>query len=708
MSDQDMSLPGASSAAEESDMEWDEVEIEAAPRQASPVSAAAPVPAMSGRTIEIDMGPQFTKGKGKATANVKVMSQAERLARLNSHKIHTVALLVSAALRNRWANNQLLHARLMSLTPSSIQTGFAMIHKKRQPDPTKRGRLFEAAMQRLCTWWYDSFDVYDDVGVRSRTYDQVEAGALADEEGEVLRSAKSMMKHALQRSGSRDVSAQLFTALCRALGIPARVVVSLQSVPWQASVGKPKTGGKKKKAAPAELVDVEDEDDDDMEEVPIPSSSKQPAPPPVKLRKRKPAGRKLRDVQPPLAGWPPVFWTEVFSRPDGRWIPVDPVRNLINKKRMFEPPRNDANNRMTYVVAFEEDGYARDVTARYTRKSKLRGGRSQQQWWGSVMAPLTRPYRLHRDDVEDEEMHALQVVEGMPTSVAGFKDHPIYVLERHLRRDEVVNPRIEIGKFRGEPVFSRANVLTLKTAENWMRQGRAVREGEQALKHVPLRAVTINRRREVEAAAAEGNETLQGLYSFAQTQMYTPPPVVDGKILKNDFGNIDLYVPSMLPQGAVHIAHKGTAKIARQLGFDYAEAVTGFEFKKRRALPVINGVVIAAENEEALLEAYWASVADSEEKERAKRRERVLKRWSRLVHGLRIRDRLQREYASAPGGGEVFDEHKAGGFVTELDHTIEHFSLPKPQHPQVKPHPATSRGMRCNNSFVCPRTTTRT
>ncbi len=29
--------------------------------------------------------------------------------------------------------------------------------------------------------------------------------------------------------------------------------------------------------------------------------------------------------------------------------------------------------------------------------------------------------------------------------------------------------------------------------------------------------------------------------------------VVQGKVPKNDFGNIDLYVPSMLPAGAAHI-----------------------------------------------------------------------------------------------------------------------------------------------------------
>jgi len=294
-----------------------------------------------------------------------------------------------------------------------------------------------------------------------------------------------------------------------------------------------------------------------------------------------------------------------------------------------------------------------------------------------------------RDDIEDDELQVHQRIEGMPTSVSGFKDHPIYVLERHLKRDEVIHPKVEIGKFRGEPVYSRTYVLTLKTAENWMRQGRNLRVGAQPLKMVKHRAVTVHRKREVEMIqATTDEEAMQGLYSFAQTELYHPPPVVDGKVPKNDFGNIDLYVPSMLPKGAVHIPHKGTVKIARQLGFDYAEAVTGFEFKKRRALPVITGVVVAEENEEALLEAYWESVAESEEKEKAKRRERVLMRWTRLVQGLRIRQRLQEQYA--PGAeAQVINLHdeepvQEGGFVAGLDDAIAPFSLPRMQHQVVE------------------------
>lgn len=154
-----------------------------------------------------------------------------------------------------------LQARLLSLTPLSLQNAFGMIHKSRMPDPNQRGRAFETAMSNLVEWWSKSyFEVTPYGHIKNRTYDDVQAKLAKigshtgpddildvedieyalGEESETIRSSKSLMKHALMASGSRDVSAQLFTALCRALGIPARLVASLQSVPWQTHVGKAK------------------------------------------------------------------------------------------------------------------------------------------------------------------------------------------------------------------------------------------------------------------------------------------------------------------------------------------------------------------------------------------------------------------------------------------------------------------------------------
>jgi xeroderma pigmentosum group C-complementing protein len=149
-----------------------------------------------------------------------------------------------------------------------------MIHKSRIPDDVKRGYLFEQAVSRLASWWADTFFTVKPIGhLRNHTFEDVQRVLLSrglvdvtgkgkakalpqdvdpledlieDDQVEIVRSAKSLMKHALMRSGSRDVSSQLFTALCRAVGVPARLVVSLQSVPWQTNVGRPKTPAKKK------------------------------------------------------------------------------------------------------------------------------------------------------------------------------------------------------------------------------------------------------------------------------------------------------------------------------------------------------------------------------------------------------------------------------------------------------------------------------
>lgn len=135
---------------------------------------------------------------------------------------------------------------------------------------------------------------------------------------------------------------------------------------------------------------------------------------------------------------PPIFWTEVFSKPDGRWLPVDPIRCIVNKRKVFDPtpvptyalpnaavaqfsrfnspiPNRKSQitlkqeNRLVYVLAFEEDGYARDVTRRYARNfsakvSKMQGGsgaanmggggKGRMVWWNQVLSLVHRPYRL--------------------------------------------------------------------------------------------------------------------------------------------------------------------------------------------------------------------------------------------------------------------------------------------------------------------------
>ncbi|KAG1728498.1 Rad4-domain-containing protein [Suillus paluster] len=740
------SISGDSS---EEDFEWEEVDVPQQIHETYPeleLQLEGPAPRAN---IEITLHSGTKKDDSKL---------------LRTHKVHTVCLLANARVRNKWLNDELLHARLLSLTPLHLQNGFALIHKSRVPDQNKRGRLFEAAVTRLVEWWTSTFfSVLPTGHIKNRTFDQnkrdlaLRGNAIFDDKEsddvERIRSPNSLMKHALMQSGSRDTSAQLFTALCRALEIPARLVVSLQSIPWQSGVGKsrfktsvkdrPPPGQKGKQRARDSDVLSQDSDFEgakttdpqpqaEMEaNLGDPSSGGTPARsqmkgkgkarPVIRLRKTRNFSESRGSTHlgpkaaPDPTTTPPVFWTEVFSRADGRWLPIDPIRGFVNKRQVFDPSAENAfrnvvpqENRMIYVVALEEDGFGRDVTARYAKDytakvAKVQGvgiGR-RKEWWDGIVRLVTRPYRLQRDDTEDTELYNHQLTEGMPTTLAGFKGHPLYVLSRHLKREEVIDPPVELGKFRGEPVYPRSSVISLKTAENWMRQGRVVREGNQPMKMVKQRAVTIGRKREMEVAlekartdahGGDGQEDMQGLYARSQTELYQPKPVVDGKVPKNDFGNIDLYVPSMLPEGSVHIPFKGVAKVAKRLGFDYAEAVTGFEFRKRRAIPIIEGIVVAEENETIIVEAYLEAENDAEEKARVKRLDQVHKRWIRLVQGLRIRDRLRKQYASDQGdataqhwldtqNAEAHEgEEQPGGYLTTADDVVRPFHLPKNQH----------------------------
>ncbi|GAA5833659.1 hypothetical protein JCM11251_003196 [Rhodosporidiobolus azoricus] len=377
--------------------------------------------------------------------------------------------------------------------------------------------------------------------------------------------------------------------------------------------------------------------------------------------------RKSVSPDPEELATPPTQWIEAYTRYNKEWITVDPSRKRMRCRGIMEPKgkQGGEGNVLAYVVAFEEDGSAHDVTPRYAHSFtnvtlKLRVPTSSQQrkandggdWFSGVLKPWARGYQLNRDKEEQEELWKFQRNEPFPTSMGGFKNHPNFVLEPHLHRDEALLPSAKsLGLFKGvHKVFRRSDVLSVKSKENWYRQGRAVKEDEIPRKWVKQRAVTIYNRRREELAKMDGleQEMDQGLFDEGQTEVYVPPPVIDGKVPKNDFGNIDLFVPSMLPAGAVHLPNKVAAKCAKELGLDYAEAIMGFEFRQRRALPIIAGIVVAEENAETLREAILTLEQSTLEKELAKQQDRVMKRWKKLIQGLRIRQRLMDQFGGDP------------------------------------------------------------
>lgn len=110
----------------------------------------------------------------------------------------------------------------------------------------------------------------------------------------------------------------------------------------------------------------------------------------------------------------------------------------------------------------------------------------------------------------------------------------------------------------------------------------------------------------------------------------------------------------MCPEGAIHIPYRYAVKVCKRLQIDYAEAVVDFEFGHRMAVPVIQGVVIATEHHEQLMEELEKDEAERRRKEDEKRRKAALGKWRKFLMGMRIVQRIQQDYGHIDESVSVF------------------------------------------------------
>jgi xeroderma pigmentosum group C-complementing protein len=298
-----------------------------------------------------------------------------------------------------------------------------------------------------------------------------------------------------------------------------------------------------------------------------------------------------------------------------------------------------------------------------------RGQYFEFDWFRVIMRPYMRGPNQRTKVDEHEDANDLQRKQPEKKKTAqttdtlqSLRQSTEFVLERFLRREEALIPGAQSvriftsgkgDKAKQEPVFRRADVVKCMSAESWHKEGRQILPGAVPLKRVPIRSVTLRRKREVDELQREtGEKPMQGLYARDQTEFIIPPPIVDGIIPKNDYGNIDCFVPSMIPRGAAHVPLPGTVRLCKKLGIDHAEAVTGFEFGSKMAVPVIQGVVIAAENEDLLRDAWRIDAEEKRKREELKAEKRILQTWRKFLFGLRITERVQEEYGAFDNPGD--------------------------------------------------------
>ena len=809
-SDEDSSLSNASSSefedvlpkkkrttvsdeSEEDDTDWEDA-------LASNVSAPMALgPEPSGNleltlTTKDDSGYRFESDKKKGPSKI------EKKIRVATHCMHVQFLMFHNAIRNAWVGDREVQRILVEALPrkmkeqverwktacgDKLETSAASQVKKGKRKQTSGKGVKDIRAQRdwgppaqrlevgapdlshgdptisllrhLATYWRKNFTVTAP-GLRKQGYKAVrtleeEISSFHkdkhdhEEHGERIASLDEFRLAAKACEGSRDVGAQLFTALVRGLGIDARLVANLQPVGfgWSKTEEAPPTKGK----APGEtnILDLDrtadgDDGDTSPEDESSPKAKEKSSRQPTKRKgcqstqNRDSGGRNMPidlsdtselsdvlsvdspsdadsviDITPVLKKKPnkkydrdlvfPVYWTEVISPISRQVYPVDPmvlqaaVAATPEQLSTFEPrgaKAEKARQIMAYVIAHSSDGTAKDVTVRYLRKHMWPGKTKayrmpvekapiynkrgkirryeEYDWFKTVISGYTRHSHLRTpaDDIEDEtdlkplkaEKKAMK--EGEET-LQGYKQSTEFVLERHLRREEALLEGAEPvrafksgrgDKEKEEPVFLRKDVVACKTEESWHKEGRQVKPNEVALKHVPIRAVTLTRKREMEDMTRrnDGVKPMQGLYSKVQTEWIIPPPIKDGVIPKNKYGNMDCFVPSMVPEGAIHVPLRGTVRVCKKLGIDYAEAVTGFEFGNKMAVPVCQGVIVAVENEDALIDAWEHEEEIRKLKEDEKKAKLILGTWRKFLMGLRIVERVREEYGEELGREE--------------------------------------------------------
>ncbi|XP_055022336.1 DNA repair protein complementing XP-C cells [Boleophthalmus pectinirostris] len=363
-------------------------------------------------------------------------------------------------------------------------------------------------------------------------------------------------------------------------------------------------------------------------------------------------------------------WIEVYLDKPQCWVCVEVDVGVA-------PPQvisQNATQPLTYVISVNGDGFLKDLGSKYdpTWMTSSRKRRVDDEWWEESLEPFLGP-EDERGQQEDKELQSKLRNKPLPVSITEYKNHPLYALKRHLLKYEAIYPETAtvLGYCRGEPVYSRDCVHTLHSRDTWLKEARTVRLGEEPYKMVKGFS---NRSRKARMMSENKNENDLALFGEWQTEEYQPPIAVDGKVPRNDYGNVYLFKPCMLPVGCVHLKLTNLNRVARKLNLDAAPAVTGFDFHGGYSHAVTDGYIVCEEHEEILRAAWVEEQEIYKQKEKEKREKKAISNWTLLTKGLLIRERLKRRYGPLSKESKEGPEGEAGGFSSDEDHDQEELS----------------------------------
>lgn len=378
---------------DDDDMEWENVDIGAANADAKSGQSITG-PTQEPKAVEFTIGESLPpKNKRKKPP----ITREEREQRIVVHLIHLICLVCHGSIRSRWCNDASTKENLSKFVPSNIEDEL-------KPDPTlpvvQRTRKFLDGLRHLMEFWNKRYHIIYK-GMRRRAWEEIET-MKKEKDTEPAMDLPDFRRSLGRLEGSRDLGAQGFCALLRSLRVRTRLVFSLQPLPFTfASRG---TTPKSSRASRAITTSGDKSSDADES-----SSTSQRKRPPVRLRKPRMSTPTMAYItadyeSATLDETPyPVFWVEAWDEAGLQWVSVDPmVLKLVEiprSKSKFEPPQSETRNVLSYVIAFDQAGNAKDVTRRYaqyynakTRKLRITNEPIWQIWYDQMLRDFQSGY----------------------------------------------------------------------------------------------------------------------------------------------------------------------------------------------------------------------------------------------------------------------------------------------------------------------------
>lgn len=556
-------------------------------------------------SVTINVNKKDSQSKKESSKIQKNMcSNEDRKFRTHMHCLYLLCLMCHGHIINHWLNNSKMNRKLSGMIPEKV---FDMLHPEKDEElPLRSTRKLLDGLKKAMEIWQKHWRImqrYKGVNCYMRYWDELQ---ICDKSRKTL-TKNDFIKGILKGVGDRDVATQGFVALLRSCNVNARLVMSCQPPDF---TNLKRSYGTEKKVSYEDMTKY------------------------------------------------PVFWCEVWDKFSKKWITIDPFcKKTIEQVRLsskFEPRGVSPckRNAMRYVIGFDRKEGCRDITRRYcqwfsskTRKKRITKEAFGERWYERVLASLHKRKRTKIDDYEDAYFDQRNQDEGMPDNMQDFKGHPYYVLEKDIRQNQVLKSGCkECGYLKLHnktnqvlKVYSKKDIIDLKSAKQWYMEGRILKTGARALK-------TVEKKRGRFTDPEEQEE--ERLYQFDDTELYVAPLATrSGEIETNTFGNIEVFVPSMIPANCCLVESPVAIKAASFIGIKFAKAVTAFKFEKGRSVkPSITGVVVALWFRDALVAAIDGITQANAEEKHIEHELEALSYWHNLITKLRIKNKLNSEY----------------------------------------------------------------